>query len=38
VATAAESTTTGVADAQTATGDLARMSAELQQLVNQFQY
>jgi len=38
VATAASSTREGVDEARTASADLARMSTDLQQLVNQFQY
>jgi methyl-accepting chemotaxis protein len=38
VATAAKSTTQGANDTQTAAGELARMSAELQKVVSQFKY
>jgi methyl-accepting chemotaxis protein len=38
VATAAKSTTQGANDVQTASGELARMAAELQRLVAQFKY
>jgi methyl-accepting chemotaxis protein len=38
VASAAEVTTTGVAESQRAAADLARMSSELQSLVGQFRY
>ena len=38
VATAAKSTTQGANDVQTASGELARMAAELQRLVMQFKY
>jgi methyl-accepting chemotaxis protein len=38
VATAAKSTTQGANDTQTAAGELARMAAELQNLVAHFKY
>ncbi len=38
VASAAEATTSGVASTQGSTGELAKMSAELRQLVSQFRY
>ena len=38
VATAAETTTTGVGESQRAAADLARMSSELQQLVGNFRF
>ena len=38
VAQAAKSTTQGASDTQTASGELARMAAELQKIVSQFKY
>ena len=38
VATAADTTTTGVTETQSAAGDLARMSSELQSLVANFTF